>query len=231
MGVLVRWRSDEVQRLKREWLVVLGLALILAAVLPYWVTGEFSILTVLGLFAAFSVLVGALNWLIRQARNISVLGGAMAHIGMGIAMIGITLTSLYSTGKDIRLAPQQRYELAGYAFEFNGVKEVRTPQYLAYEGQVTLYQDTQQITVLYPQKRTYPVQTMPMTEAGIEAGLWRDLFVALGEPLDQNAWSLRIYHKPFIRWIWLGALLMALGGLVAMLDRRYRIAVRQDSPV
>lgn len=231
LGVFVRWRSDEMQRLKRAWLTVLGLALILAAVLPYWVKGEFSILTMLGLFAAFSVLVGALNWLIRQARNLSIVGGALAHIGMGIAMIGITLTSLYSTGKDIRLAPQQRYELAGYEFEFKGVKEVRTPQYLAYEGHVTVYQDGQVITELYPQKRTYPVQTMPMTEAGIEAGLLRDLFVALGEPLEQNAWSLRIYHKPFIRWIWLGALLMALGGLVAMLDRRYRLAVKQDNPV
>jgi cytochrome c-type biogenesis protein CcmF len=114
--------------------------------------------------------------------------------------------------------------MSGYIFEFHGVKQTQGPNYIAEQAFVTVSYQGKQVAKLEPQKRVYQVQKMPMTEAAIDAGLFRDLFVAIGEPLgDKGAWSLRIYYKSFIRWIWLGALFMAAGGLIAACDRRYRI--------
>jgi cytochrome c-type biogenesis protein CcmF len=113
--------------------------------------------------------------------------------------------------------------LAGYEFKFDGVSETRGPNYRAQQGEINVFRSGELIATLFPQKRIYPIQTQPMTEAAIDPGLTRDLYVALGEPLGDGAWSVRLYYKPFIRWIWLGPLLMALGGLVAASDRRYRL--------
>ena len=131
----------------------------------------------------------------------------------------------------MRLAVNESIDMAGYIFEFHGVKQTKGPNYTAQQAFVTVMHDGQEVAKLEPQKRVYQVQTMPMTEAAIDAGLTRDLFVAIGEPLgDQGAWSLRIYYKAFIRWIWLGAVFMAAGGLCAACDKRYRVAkVSRDS--
>ena len=123
------------------------------------------------------------------------------------------------------MAPNEKLDMSGYIFEFHGVKETQGVNFVAQEGYLTVSHNGEQIAELEPQKRVYQVQTMPMTEAAIDAGLFRDLFVAIGEPLgDGGAWSLRVYYKAFIRWIWLGALFMAAGGLCAAFDRRYRTA-------
>jgi cytochrome c-type biogenesis protein CcmF len=156
----------------------------------------------------------------------------LGHIGIAIFIIGITLTSIYSTEKDLQVNPGESYELAGYSFSFEGVEEVAGANYTASNGKLTVMKDGKQIALLEPQKREYLVQKMPMTEAAIDAGLFRDLFVALGEPLGtEGSWSVRIYHKPFIRWIWLGALIMALGGLLAASDPRYRKMSRRAQKV
>jgi cytochrome c-type biogenesis protein CcmF len=145
----------------------------------------------------------------------------LGHIGIAVFVIGVALSSNYSQEKDIRLDPGQSYNLNGYDFLFQGAREVKAANYVAAQGVVEVSRDGRQVTTLHPEKRNYK-SGMPMTEAGIDAGLWRDLFVALGEPLeDSGAWSIRVYHKPFIRWIWLGGLLMSLGGLLAAMDRRY----------
>jgi cytochrome c-type biogenesis protein CcmF len=117
--------------------------------------------------------------------------------------------------------------MGGFSFTFNGVEVAKGPNYTAYRGNVTATRDGELIAEMRPEKRTYLVQTMPMTEAAIDPGLTRDLFVALGEDLGQGAWSLRIYHKPFVRWLWLGGLLMAIGGGLAATDRRYRTLARR----
>jgi cytochrome c-type biogenesis protein CcmF len=151
----------------------------------------------------------------------------VAHMGIGVFIIGIILTSLYSIEKDVRLAPGESFSMAGYRFQLEGVSEVEGPNYVANQGKMTVTKDGKLIGLMEPQKRIYRVQRMPMTEAAIDAGLTRDLFVALGEPIDaQGAWSVRLYVKPYIRWIWLGALIMACGGLLAATDRRYRLARR-----
>ena len=112
--------------------------------------------------------------------------------------------------------------MAGYNFKFEGVNFHKAENYTANRATMTITQDGKVVTVVHPEKRDYGRDAMPMTEAGIDAGFTRDLFVALGEPLGKNAWSFRIYHKPFVRWIWLGGVLMGFGGLLAALDKRYR---------
>ncbi|MEN8261161.1 MAG: cytochrome c-type biogenesis CcmF C-terminal domain-containing protein, partial [Pseudomonadota bacterium] len=153
-------------------------------------------------------------------------GMTLAHTGIAVFVVGITLTSAYSVERDVRMAPGESLELAGYTFRFEGVKETAGANFQANEGRMVVTRDGEPVAILKPQKRVYRVQRMPMTEAAIDAGLTRDLFVALGEPLGgEGAWSLRLYHKPFIRWIWIGALFMAIGGLCAACDRRYRLAL------
>jgi cytochrome c-type biogenesis protein CcmF len=144
-----------------------------------------------------------------------------------VTAVGITLTSIYSTEKDVRLAPGDTYELGGYSFAFESVSNYRGPNYVASQGTVVASKDGTVVATLKPSKRVYTTQGMPMTEAGINAGLFRDLFVALGDPLDGGAWAVRIYHKPFVRWIWLGALIMGFGGILAAADRRYRTLARR----
>jgi cytochrome c-type biogenesis protein CcmF len=122
------------------------------------------------------------------------------------------------------MAPSDSVDMSGYIFQFHGIKQTKGPNFTANQAYVTVSHDGKEVAQLEPQKRVYQVQKMPMTEAAIDAGLFRDLFVAIGEPLgDQGAWSLRIYYKSFIRWIWLGAIFMAVGGLCAACDKRYRI--------
>ncbi len=158
-------------------------------------------------------------------------GMMFGHMGLAVFIVGITLTSIYSTEKDVRLDPGQSYSLGGYDFLFKGAERVRGPNYTAHEAVVEVSRDGAPVAVLRPQKRNYQ-SGQPMTEAGIDAGLTRDLFVALGEPLgSQGAWSLRIYHKPFIRWIWLGFIFMAIGGTLAASDRRYFQLVRKARAV
>lgn len=151
---------------------------------------------------------------------------ALAHLGVGVFIVGVTASSTYSLEKDIRVAPGDSYELAGYRFEFDGVSTATGPNYIAQRGAFRVYRGDDLVTELHPEKRAYPIQEQPMTEAAIDAGLTRDLYVALGEPLTDGAWSVRLYFKPLQRWIWLGPALMALGGLLAASDRRYRIQSR-----
>jgi cytochrome c-type biogenesis protein CcmF len=119
--------------------------------------------------------------------------------------------------------------VAGYTFRFEGAQSVKGPNYRAARGTVRVMKGEREVTVLRPEKRAYNVTNMPMTEADIETGLLGDLYVSLGEPVDGGAWSVRVYHKPFVTWIWAGCLLMALGGLLAISDRRYRIAKRREA--
>jgi cytochrome c-type biogenesis protein CcmF len=148
------------------------------------------------------------------------------HLGIAASIIGITFVSIYGIEKDLRMSPGQSLELAGYQFQFVGVSEKDGPNYRSNTGHFRISSNGDEVAELHPEKRVYFVQTKPMTEAAIDAGLTRDLYISLGEPLGGGDWSLRIYYKPFVRWIWLGGILMALGGLLAISDRRYRMAVK-----
>jgi cytochrome c-type biogenesis protein CcmF len=158
--------------------------------------------------------------------NGSYFGMLIAHLGIAVFIIGVTFVTLFEEEQDIRMSPGQSVEMSGYTFRFDGVRNVKGPNYRADQGTITVLQDGNIITQLKPEKRTYLVQSKPMTEAGIDAGLMRDIYVSLGEGLGNGDWSLRLYYKPFVRWIWLGGLMIALGGIFAALDRRYRIGIR-----
>jgi cytochrome c-type biogenesis protein CcmF len=228
VGLLLRWKSDKQQRLIKLLWLPLALSIVAAIVLPLIFAPEYTGHTFMGLLISVWIISTAILWIVKQKRSLFAISGAswgalFGHIGLAVAFIGVTLVSMYNMEKDVSLAPGKSYVLSGYEFRFQGVTNVQGPNYVAHEGLIEVYRDNQKITELKAQKRTYRVQTMPMTEAGIDAGFFRDLFVALGEPLDKKGtWSLRVQYKPFLRWIWLGAILMALGAIMATLDKRYR---------
>jgi len=155
----------------------------------------------------------------------------VAHVGVGLFAIGVTVTQSFKIEKDIALHQGESVELNGYAFHFNGTKAVDGPNYQAVQSDVTITRGDKLVASLHPQKRVYRVQRSPMTEAGIEVDWNRDLFVTMGEDLGNGAWSLRVQYKPLVRFIWLGALVMALGGFIGITDRRYRTRkVTVDEP-
>jgi cytochrome c-type biogenesis protein CcmF len=232
VGMLARWKDTP-----GKWLlgmltpVLIGSALL--APLGGLLLDDFDwpLLTVFALAAW--VLLAGLRDLFDKTRHKGLLAGArglgrsywgmqLAHLGIAVCALGVVLSSHGSAERDLRMAPGDRLELAGYQFIFNGAQPLRGPNYTADRGSVQVLRDGRQVALLHPEKRLYSVQGSMMTEAAIDGGLRRDLYVALGEPLDNGAWAVRIHVKPFVRWIWLGALLTALGGVLAALDRRYR---------
>ena len=137
-------------------------------------------------------------------------------------LIGALLVEGLNQQRELALAPGQSIQVGGYAFRFDGVEHRKGPNFESDRGTVTVFAGNRLLTVMHPEKRTYVGGGQVMTEAAIEPGAHRDLYVALGEPLDGSSWALRVQIKPFVRWIWLGAVLMALGGFVAATDRRFR---------
>lgn len=243
VGMLIRWKNDTWERLSAKLLkpalAVFVVALLLSFTLPQWFWNA-----LLGLFMALWVAatIGMALYDRFRGRNFMATlrnspagyyGMILGHLGIGVFIVGITLTSLYTQEKDLRMAPGDSYSVEGYNFLFNGVKEVPVDNYMSTKGSFTVTKESGDFEVeLIPEKRIYRIQKSPMTEAAIDAGITRDLFIALGEPLDdKGAWAVRIYYKPFIRWIWLGALIMALGGLFAAADRRYHQWSRASSKV
>ena len=242
IGPLTRWKHDEPMRLVRSlWIALaLGIAVFIVALQPIFEDG--------GLAMAFGLSMSA--WLVGthlialaerlknkggfralasdfNSRNLSYYGMWTAHVGIAVFIVGVTMVSIHGSETDVRMSPGDVHEDSGYRFQFNGVQTVTGPNYLAQQGEFIVYKDDRQITVLHPEKRAYFSGGMPMTEAAINAGFLRDLYVSLGEAVGTDGdWALRVYYKPFVRWIWLGAILMALGGLLAMADRRYRTARR-----
>ena len=167
--------------------------------------------------------------LTRSSR--SFWGMVVAHVGVGIFIVGVTMVRGYETEQDVKMSIGDHLEVSGYRFTFRGVSEITGPNYVAARGDIEVRQGADGTPfTMAPEKRMYKVQQMPMTEAAIDTGLTRDLYVSLGEALDEKTWTVRVYHKPFVDWIWGGAFVMALGGLLALTDRRYRVAVRREQP-
>jgi cytochrome c-type biogenesis protein CcmF len=243
IGMLIRWKQDSLQRLVARLripaLLVVIAALGLCLALPQWQWGAF-----LGIAMALWICVTAAIAVYERFHQRALMstlrstpagfyGMLLGHLGIAVFIVGITLTSLYTLEKDLRMAPGDTYTVAGYEFTFHGVRDFNVDNYVATRGGFSVRSvDGGYQAEMFPEKRIYPVQKSPMTEAAIDAGLTRDLFIALGEPLDgKGAWAVRIYYKPFIRWIWLGAIIMAVGGLFAASDRRYRRLARSRSLV
>ena len=236
VGVLVRWKDTPVKWLLGMLSPVL-LGSVILAIVAALLFGDFhwGVLAV-GFLAAWVVLAGVRDVLDKTRNkglfkgirelNRSYWGMQLAHAGIALCALGVVLSSQYSAERDLRLAPGESIELGGYRFQFEGAEHYEGPNYSSDRGTILVFADGQQISVLHPEKRLYKVQQSMMTEAGIDAGFTRDLYVALGESLGDGAWAVRVHVKPYVRWIWLGGLLTGLGGLLAAMDRRYRVKVR-----
>ena len=229
LGFHTKWQEDKFKRLFGELLwpaifAVLG-AGATALFLPN--AGGWGIA---GVAASFWIISSSIIYYIRRMGELkgqrpgrSETGMTLAHLGVGLFLIGASLTNAISSEKHLRMEAGDSFELAGYNFVFEGTRGVRGPNYVADEGEFIVYKSGERVTSLYPQKRRYSSGQV-MTEAALDPGLTRDLYVSLGEALDNrgSAWAIRIYHKPFIRFIWLGALFMMAGGFLAAADKRYR---------
>ncbi|MGE5615560.1 MAG: cytochrome c-type biogenesis CcmF C-terminal domain-containing protein, partial [Bacillota bacterium] len=160
-----------------------------------------------------------------RAQSFSWYGMNLAHLGIAIFIFGVTLVKGYETERDLRMAPGEQVEIGGYDFTFKGTREIGGPNYSSIEGEFEVRRagSATVFRTLHPEKRVYRASGQTMTEAAIDTGFVRDLYVSLGEPVDNGAWGVRVYHKPFVDWIWAGCFVMALGGFVALTDRRYRM--------
>ena len=152
----------------------------------------------------------------------------MAHLGVAVFIVGVTLVTGYQTEQDVRMAPGDVVRAGSYEFKFNGVTNVTGPNYVAGRAEVIISHNGKELEKMYPEKRNYNASGNVMTETAIDSGIFRHLYVSLGEPVGGGAWSVRVYYKPFVGWIWGGAILMALGGVLAVSDRRYALAARKE---
>ena len=239
LGMHTAWRTQEVSTWSKTFRVPAIAALLLGVLIPLFIYDRISILLVVGCGAAVWIVASSLIPSIRSLRREkgaagitrSALGMSIAHLGMGLFVIGVTVVSAFGVESDRALQVGETIEVAGYEFEMRELRNVQGPNFSAIEAEIEIRSDGEVVGSLQPQKRQYLVQKNWMTEAGIHAGMDKDLFVALGDQLGNGAWSVRIQYKPMIRFIWLGAIIMALGGLIAITDRRYRSKVRKKAAV
>jgi len=231
-GPFLHWGKADGDALKQVALRAGIAAAACAIVAAFFVQGQLK--AIAGVAAAVWIAVGVLLYALKRWRDMprgrrypaEMAGMLLAHLGVAVFVIGVLLSESLSVTHDVRLAPGQHEVIAGYDFRFDGVHRTAGPNWRADQGVVTVQRDGRTVAVMHPQKRTYAREQV-QTESAVDAGVFRDLYVALGEPMDANniegAWALRLYYKPFIRWIWGGGLLMMLGGFVCAGDRRFRI--------
>ncbi|MDR0529457.1 MAG: heme lyase CcmF/NrfE family subunit [Zoogloeaceae bacterium] len=242
LGVIpfVRWKETLWKNTASDLRLPFVAALAAAAALPFCY-GAWNFPSALGFFFAVWIFIGAKYQFLRQAsaargkesllrscfrQPLSFWGMHLAHVGVAVFVAGVAVVSVFSEEKDVRMAAGDTVEISGYTFRFLGMREMPGVNYSAWQGEMELSRQGRFLRRLFPEKRFYYSSAMPMTEAAIDSGFFRDVYVSLGEPLDRarpdGEWVARVYYKPLVNWIWGGCFLMALGGILAMLDRRYR---------
>jgi cytochrome c-type biogenesis protein CcmF len=225
VGPLARWKRTSVPELVVTLRWALGVSLITGLLLPV-AFGTWHALTGFALaLAIWIALTGLISLKKRPRGSRAYLGMVVAHIGVAVFVVGVTLVKTYETEQDARMRPGDVVTLGSYAFKLEEVTDVKGPNYVAARAKLNVTRDGKPLTVMYPEKRLYTVQNMPMTEASIDPGLTRDLYASLGDPLGEGYWLVKVQVKPFIDWIWGGCIIMALGGILAASDRRYRVSV------
>ena len=244
VGPVASWKKAALPDLWTRLKWAFAVALASAVILPF-VFGRWSMLVSVGLLLGLWVACAMAVQLAQRLRTAPQVGIAaklaansaayygmtLAHLGVAVFIIGVTLVRGYETERDLRMVPGDEVTIGGYVFRFEGTKEVPGPNYVAVQGNFEVRHEGSREIVrhMYPEKRSYAASGQTMTEADIDTGLTRDLYVSLGEPVGDGAWGVRVYHKPFIDWIWGGCFLMALGGFLAISDRRYRLGSRASS--
>ncbi|EOI3551403.1 heme lyase CcmF/NrfE family subunit [Cronobacter turicensis] len=241
VGPLVRWRRDEPQKLRRRLLAALVVTLAASLILPWLLQDSVKAMTVAGLMMAVWVLVLTLMELIDRATHRHGLwrglwklsrsqwGMTLGHVGFAVTVIGIAFSQNYSVERDVRMTAGDSVDIHHYRFVFREVRDAQGPNWRGAVGIINVLRDGKPEATLRAEKRAYNSNGVVMTEAAIDGGLTRDLYAALGEALGDGSWAVRLYYKPFVRWIWYGGLLMALGGLLCMLDPRYRLKKAQEA--
>ncbi|MFZ2988905.1 heme lyase CcmF/NrfE family subunit, partial [Ideonella sp.] len=243
VGPLTRWKSDSLPSLGRR-LRWAALVTLLAAGLTAWLAGRFSLASLGGYAMVWWItasvaadlahrvapawqLGGPAGRLARCGTALRQIGRAgagmmLAHLGVAAFILGVTVVRTHEVERDVKMRPGDTVTVSGHVFELRRISDLAGPNYDAIRGEVQVSRSGEVVALMAPEKRVYRVQTNPMTEAAIDSNLARDLYVALGEALPDGSWTLRIYHKPLVLWIWLGCLIMAAGGALAASDRRYR---------
>ena len=234
IGPYCRWKRTSVAFLVEQMGKVALASLALGVVVPLIVTFEFSLVATIAVALASWIVLAMLQDIRNKTANkasrlkglrslsFSYYGMQTAHLGMAVMLIGVALTSAFSTERSVLLAPGQDVGLGNYVFRFEGAAPINGPNYVGEEASFTVLKGGEAITTLHPERRVYLATGTPSTEMAIDAGLFRDLFITLGEQKEGESWSMTIYVKPFVRWIWLGAIFMTLGGILAAADKRYR---------
>lgn len=238
VGPIARWKQATLPELAMRLRWAFGISVATAVILPL-LLGHWTPMIGLGLFLAFWIFATTANLVYQRLRgadqplmariksnSYSWWGMVIAHLGIAVFTLGVTVVKGFESEIAVRMAPGDVAHLAGFNFTFEGVTEIEGPNYSASRGHIRITKNGIERTLINPEKRVYHVQNMPMTEAGISPSVIHDLYASLGEPLDGGAWSVRIYHKPMVEWVWFGCLMMAFGGLLAISDRRYRLKGR-----
>jgi cytochrome c-type biogenesis protein CcmF len=243
IGPIARWKKTTLPELATKLRWALGVSLISALLVPS-IMGKLTPMLFVGMLMAFWVMSSVVvafrvrlsqtnsqDNLLSKLKSITpaFYGMLLAHLGLAVFVIGVTMVKGYESEQDVRMQTGDILKAHGFDFKFDGAIPETGPNYESMKGIFHISQNGHEVTTLTPEKRFYPVQGSMMTEASISVGLTRDLYVSLGEHLDDGAWSVRIYVKPFVQWIWAGAMLMALGGILALVDKRYRSSIKKMS--
>ncbi|MFI4919202.1 MAG: heme lyase CcmF/NrfE family subunit [Legionellales bacterium] len=231
IGIHLKWRSDNWHSLVKRlnWMALLSL--LVPCVLLFGTAREFNASVLLGLILATWVVLstGAALYKRMNERGFLRVGQAywgmvVAHCGVAATVLGIVISSAYGVQDDVQMEPGKKVDLLGYSIEFVSQSPLIGPNYKGTKAQFSIsYQD--KVKLIYPEKRLYVVGQMAMTESAIDVTPFRDIYVALGESLGGGSWSVRLYYKPFVRWIWAGGFMMFMGGVLALTDRRYKRAL------
>ena len=239
IGPLVKWRRDQISAIRTPVMILLVMMIALGFGLPYLVGNRITATSVMGvMMSAIIVILSLYEMHTRATHRHSFLTGifklsrshwgmVLAHLGVAMTVFGIAMSHNFSIEKDVRMREGDSVQILDYNFTFKGLKITDGANYQGGTADIEITRNGKLEATLHAEKRFYNVSKMGMTEAAIDWGFTRDLYAALGEQLDDGSRGLRLYYKPFIRWIWLGGLFMALGGLLCMLDKRYRIRVRE----
>lgn len=239
-GIVARWRRTKPAYLIKQLTLPLLISLLVGGLFPLLYGGNQLWLVSLGMILAIWILLVSLQNFNHRILHIGSLlsgirrlprsyyGMQMAHLGVAVSLVGITLVSIYTEEHDLRMAPGEKLDFKEYSFVFDGTRPIKGANYRAEQARLRVFKEGKLYGALYPEKRFYNARGNVMTEAAIDPGFTRDLYVALGESLSDGAWAVRIQYKPFVRWLWLGGLLMTIGGILSAIDPRYRRKLKQQ---